>query len=589
MTSHSSGKSDKGDFGEVVIGGIKKSHWFFLSILAAWFLCIFHFDPMVWGILEETDPIATRVSLACFIGFLDLFWLYGIYHSGFAAHKLIRRERIAPPAFCESPPIALLYTTCNDFSERAALSCVRQDYSSFHIFLLDDSTDPSFQNKVDRFHECHALLTTVVRRNSRIGFKAGNLNHALNGPASKFDYFAVIDSDEVIPSDFLSRMLPYFGLDATIAFVQAHHEMNPSQASSFARDLGPGINFHWDVYQEPRNQSGCVVFYGHGAIIRRAAWKLSGGFPEIVSEDLAFSTQVRQLGFRGHFVRDVTCYEDFPETYQQFRKRHEKWVKGACEYLHHHFRSFLVSRRVTLPEKIDVMLSCFSLFLPALFLLFLLVANAVLPMQLAEKHTLSVSIMNTTLDIMPGYFLEPRFRSLARIDFYLITFVGMFGALFCYFGSLFSHPWKLGRLLIKSCVPYISLILVTTFAVISYLLTRKAVFLSTGDRSDQAACRDQDRVWTSVFTANHSLVFHLEWILGFILAYFSVATRNLILLTIASALTFSPMIRLYGWESRSVGLIVSTPLLFTVLAIAESGFGVIGLQGFSLQFVTVHF
>jgi cellulose synthase/poly-beta-1,6-N-acetylglucosamine synthase-like glycosyltransferase len=368
------------------------------------------------------------------------------------------------------------------------------------------------------------------------------------------------------------KLIPYFGQDETIAFVQAHHEQNAHQPSRFAQDLAVGINFHWDVYQPPRNNYGFVIFYGHGAVIRRDVWEKVGGFPELVSEDLAFSTRIRQLGYRGYFAREVTCYEDFPETYHQFRKRHEKWVQGGCEYLQHEFLPFIRSKQVTLAEKVDVSLSTFILFIPALFLVYIFIANALLPFLLA-------------------YFMEPRFEKVWTFDFYLITLIGMFSPIFCYFGSIFSHPKRIIKLLFKSAVPYISLILVCVCGILNYVFTRKAVFLTTGDKTDDSIASKQSKSngFLKQLNSNHPLIFHLEWLVGLALTYFSLKTMNFALLTISSCLILSPVIARCRWERKSVSFLVSIPLFFVFLAFGCMGMGFLGIQGFSLYFLAFHF
>jgi cellulose synthase/poly-beta-1,6-N-acetylglucosamine synthase-like glycosyltransferase len=487
--------------------------------------------------------------------------------------------------------VAILYTTRNDFQIRAVLSCLNQSYPDFHVFILDDSTDKICKETIDSFQQAHPKATTVVRRSDRRGFKAGNLNNALRKHAVSFDYFAVVDADEVIPPDFLEKLIPYFSLDESIAFVQAHHEQNPDQPSKFAQDLAMGIDFHWDIYQPPRNRHGFVMFYGHGAVLRRDVWEKVGGFPEIVSEDLAFSTRIRQIGYRGYFVRDVTCYEDFPETYRQFRKRHEKWVQGACEYLRQEFVPFVLSKRVTFAEKLDVLLATFILFIPAVFLIYILIANAFLPMLMAERHSLSITLFGQRFELMSAYFMEPRFKDLWTLDFYLITIVGMFSPVFCYFGAMLSRPRSIIRLLMKSSVPYISLILVCTCGILTYLCTRRAVFPATGDKTDVSAPLEDrpGRGLISQLNANHPLVFHLEWFLGIILTYFSLVTLNFALLTISSCLILSPVIARYGWDNKAVSFFVSIPLFFVLLAFGSMGLGFLGIQGFSLYFLALHF
>ncbi|MBA4368070.1 MAG: hypothetical protein C0403_10595 [Desulfobacterium sp.] len=578
------------DFG-TVRQRIKKSNRIYLGIILCWVFCLIYFNPKLFAILNETDSFTTKTFFVIFVFFLNIFWLYGIFHFFFLVYKIFPKKQFAPDKIAHFPSVAILYTTRNDFQKKAVLSCVKQSYPNFHVYILDDSTDETFKAKIDHFHHAYTQQTTVIRRDDRRGYKAGNLNNALRNHANGHEYFAVIDADEVIPSDFLNKLIPYFGQDETIAFVQAHHEQNPQQPSKFAKDLSVGINFHWDVYQPPRNHHGFVIFYGHGAVIRRHVWEKVGGFPEIVSEDLAFSTRIRQLGYRGYFVREVTCYEDFPETYYQFRKRHEKWVQGACEYLQYEFLPFILSKRVTFAEKLDVSMSTFILFIPAIFLLYIFIANAVLPMLLAEKHTLSITLFGQTFNLMSAYFMEPRFEKVWTFDFYLITLIGMFSPVFCYFGSIFSRPGKIITLLFKSAVPYISLILVCMCGIVSYLFTRKAVFHTTGDKTDGCislwGCEGGRSL--KQLNSNHPLIFHLEWLLGLTLTYFSFKTMNFALLTISSCLILSPVIARFGWDSKAVSVLVTIPLFFVLLAFGCMGMGFLGIQGFSLYFLAFHF
>jgi cellulose synthase/poly-beta-1,6-N-acetylglucosamine synthase-like glycosyltransferase len=571
---------------------IIKSKWMYGCIILSWVFCIFYFNPRLLSVVDSTDSLVARIVYYVFVLFLNLFWLYGIYHLFFLIFKSAGSGlRYAVRDDSEIPRVAILYTTRNDFQEKAARSCLDQTYSNFHVFILDDSTDNTFKCAVDDFHTAYGKKTTVIRREDRKGFKAGNLNNALKHHVVDYDYFAVVDADEVLPMEFLEKLIPYFSLDESIAFVQARHAHNPCQPSAFASNLSLGINFHWDVYQAPRNVYGFVIFYGHGGVIRRDVWEKVGGFPEIVSEDLAFSTRIRQFGYRGYFAGEVTCLEDFPETYHQFRKRYEKWVKGACEFLHRESLPFFLSKKVTLPEKLDVFFSCMSLFIPALFLIYIFTANAILPMLIADKHVLTVVIFGKSFELMPVYFMEPRFKELWTFDFYIMTFISMFSPIFCYFLKIFSYRKNLVRLLFKSAVPYISLILVSACGLMTYLFTRRAVFAVTGDKTEgELPSPWDDRAgFIGRLTSNHPLVFHLEWILGLILTYFALKTLNFALLTISSCLILSPVIARYGWERRSVSVLVSLPLLFVLLTFGSMGMGILGVQGFSLFFLTMHF
>jgi len=50
--------------------------------------------------------------------------------------------------------------------------------------------------------------------------RAGNLNNWLKG-RKDYDYFVVLDSDEIIPPDYIEKVLKYFAYDQSCGAVQA--------------------------------------------------------------------------------------------------------------------------------------------------------------------------------------------------------------------------------------------------------------------------------------------------------------------------------------------------------------------------------
>lgn len=569
---------------------IAEKSFMFYFIAIVWLIVIMHFDPRIYGLIKGDYDFFVVSIFYIFIILINFFWLYGIYHCFAVIFKVMPKKIINVEKFHNNPSVAILYTTRNDFNKKSVISCINQSYSNFHVFILDDSTKKSYKKQINALKVKYHRNVTIIRRTNRIGFKAGNLNNALRNHVIDYKYFAVIDADEIIPNDFLTKLIPYLEYYQNIAFVQANHQRNIQQKSIFARDLSLGIDFHWNIYQSSRNVQGFVIFYGHGAVLRRDVWEKIGGFPEIVSEDLAFATRARVIGYRGLFVEDVICYEDFPETYQQFRIRHEKWVKGACEYICQEFWPFLKSRGVTFHEKMDVFLSCFSLFLPTLFLIYLFIANAVLPVLLAEKKMATAEFFGNKYELIPAYQLEPIFRELFTFDFYVITLIGMFAPIFPYIGVAFLRPRQVFGLLFKSTIPYISLISVATSALVVYFLTRKADFVVTGDKASvfgTGHCKTGsflDRI-----NANHPLIMGMEFGLGLVLTYFAIMTMNFALLGISFCLLMSFMVFYYGWENRLLRAIIFIPLSLIVFVFLSLGFDVVGVQGVSLFFLAVHF
>ena len=165
--------------------------------------------------------------------------------------------------------------------------------------------------RVDAFAARRLKSVTVARRADRSGFKACNLNHALKNVAAE-PFFAVVDADEILPPNVLTDLVPHLVRNESCGFVRANHRSRPDAGSKLAQDLGVGIDIHWKWRQPLRDCFGVVMFLGHGAVLRRASWEAVGGFPERISEDLAFATAIREQGYHGRFAEDVVCLEGTP-------------------------------------------------------------------------------------------------------------------------------------------------------------------------------------------------------------------------------------------------------------------------------------
>ncbi len=91
-----------------------------------------------------------------------------------------------------------------------------QDYPNVKIVILDDSTKDKYIKEIDTLAKENDF--EVVRRIKHTGFKAGNLNNYLKSVnPDNYDYIAVLDSDERVPRDFVSKLLNYFEKDKGVA------------------------------------------------------------------------------------------------------------------------------------------------------------------------------------------------------------------------------------------------------------------------------------------------------------------------------------------------------------------------------------
>ncbi|MCI0628991.1 MAG: glycosyltransferase, partial [Acidobacteria bacterium] len=354
----------------------------FVWIVVLWLATLLYFDPRLLALITGSPSPIAKAAIIIFVICLNLFWFYTLYYVIMIAMSWrLRRRAPEPelPSLSSHPAVALLYPTRNDFREEAVETLLKIDYPNFHLFILDDSNLDEFKESIDRWASAHVAKVTVVRRDNLQGFKAGNINHGLSQIHKNYPYFAVCDSDGIFPSNFIKGLLPYFEADPRVAFVQARQDGNPDQPGFFGQAMGYAVAMHFRHYVRARQDYGFVMFYGHGALMKTAVWEEVGGFPEIVTEDLAYSAKIRTLGYRGVYTEQVICCEDYPPTFAQLRKRTEKWIRGTAEFLRLGYGEFYRSEKVPWFEKVDVLIHSTTHFMAVPMLVFLLTLGTILP------------------------------------------------------------------------------------------------------------------------------------------------------------------------------------------------------------------
>jgi hypothetical protein len=294
-------------------------------------------------------------------------------------------------------------------------------------------------------------------------------------------------------------------------------------------------------------------------------------------------------------VSEVQCFEDFPETYRQFRKQQEKYFKGGCEYVFSYLGSFLKSGSPHWFEKLDVLLWCSSLLLPAFYVFFLLLFCMLFPFFFGEARVLNLSLLGSDIRLWTTYPLSEGFHSIWTWDFYTVTILMMFAPILGCIRTAVSHPWKTIRLLFLSCVPYLSLMIVSTVGILTFLLNRKVEWAVTGDKqgtpvTDGSARGSKSLIsWISSLNSTHRVILGAELLLGLLFTYGCLRTLNFGLLAFSLPLLFGPFVYKYGWDNKVLSYMAPRPFFTLVVAISMLGFNLWGLQGVFMLIFPVHF
>lgn len=236
--------------------------------------------------VTTTLRVFATIVLALNAIFVSYFWLNGVKDFIYVIwyycfkNKLSQRyeEIIKTDVSKANDRVLLVYCTCNDFDGHSLERSIKQKYHNFDVVILDDSNNEEYKKEVDKFATKHNIK--VVRRENRIGFKAGNINNYLMQDEcryeKKYDYFVILDSDEIIPENYITECLKYFYAKKNIGIVQANH-VSTRNRNFFMKLFHIGVNSHWPTYQTMKHFYGFSTMLGHGAMIKSECYYATGG------------------------------------------------------------------------------------------------------------------------------------------------------------------------------------------------------------------------------------------------------------------------------------------------------------------------
>ena len=338
-----------------------------------------------------------------------------------------KKVRIDPQ---NAPRVLLLYCTCNDFNAKALTACRKQDYPNFKTVILDDSNKFEYIKEINKFYVQHQNVE-IARRKNKAGYKAGNLNNYLAG-RTDYDYFVVLDSDEVIPPDYIRQVLKYFAYNKNCGAVQAKHKAQKGE-NVFQRLMGLCVGSNGETVQVIKNFYGANALIGHGMTISRECYEKTGGFPLVVAEDISFAVEIKNAGLDIIYAPDILCYEEFPVNYVSLKKRQCKWTQGNLEYMKKYNKD-IDNSKMTWFEKLDIKLSHYSLPIVPVLSFLLAVCTIFLgflgyPVIRYSLAVYGIMILLLCSSMIPDLFVYKRTQNVFLLIPYFIVNVATYASL----------------------------------------------------------------------------------------------------------------------------------------------------------------
>jgi hypothetical protein len=281
-----------------------------------------------------------------------VLWLYSgilIVLQAYALHKLVlllhSRRRPRPKEFVEEqvpgaelPGVTVQLPIYDEATvvERLLRAVGRLDWprDRLEIQVLDDSTDETSviaDREVARL-VAEGLDARVLRRPTRVGFKAGALAHGL--VHARHDLLCVFDADFLPPPDFLRRATPPFK-DPRLGMVQARWGHANRDESALTRAQATLLDGHFVIEHAARSNMGVFFnFNGTAGIWRRATIEAAGGWQhDTLTEDLDLSYRAQLVGWRFLYLPDLVAPAEVPADLHAFLAQQRRWTKGSVQVL----------------------------------------------------------------------------------------------------------------------------------------------------------------------------------------------------------------------------------------------------------------
>jgi len=242
----------------------------------------------------------------------------------------------APSQFAELPVVTVQLPIYNEIHvvERLLKATSEIDYprDKLEIQVLDDSTDETRSMTETTVAKLRArgYDAIVLRREDRVGFKAGALDYGFQ--KAKGEFFFILDADFVPPPNILRESIQHFA-DPRVGMIQTRWGHINRSYSWLTRAEAILLDGHLVLEQTARSRTGRFFnFNGTAGLWRKNCIRESGGWQhDTLTEDLDLSYRAQLRGWKFVFLADIVTPAELPVDLDGFKSQQHRWTKGSIQ------------------------------------------------------------------------------------------------------------------------------------------------------------------------------------------------------------------------------------------------------------------
>src|SRR6201997_2824089 len=274
----------------------------------------------------------------CYFFVVLVLSAYGI-HRYLIIHLYFKnrhRKPEIPARFDNLPVVTVQLPVYNEIHviERLLKSISEIEYpiEKLEIQVLDDSTDETYQVSQREVAKLRArgFDAVVLRRENRVGFKAGALDYGFQ--KAKGEFFFILDADFLPPPNILKECIDYFA-DPKVGMIQTRWGHINRTYSWLTRAQAILLDGHLVLEQTARSRTGRFFnFNGTAGLWRKRCIGEAGGWQhDTLTEDLDLSYRAQLRGWKFVFLADIVTPAEFAVDIDGFKSQQHRWTKGSIQ------------------------------------------------------------------------------------------------------------------------------------------------------------------------------------------------------------------------------------------------------------------
>lgn len=339
--------------------------------------------------------------------FAEMFFFVlalGYFSNVYRAWYYYERSFVLYKKLAHKPSVTVLIPARNEpisVLRKTLFACKQMQYKNKKIVLLDDSTSSKHKKHVEALAE-EIGVHYFARPEPGRAAKAGNINDYLPNCTSK--YVAVFDADYRPSHDFLRLVVQQLEDDDSIGYVQTPQYYGNTNESAVARMAQMVQSTFYEYICEAKSSVDGMFIAGTNFVIRRKALTSIGGFVEnSITEDFATTFPVLEAGYKGKFFNYAAAFGDGPITVVEYFKQQYRWARGTIGVFQNNFKRLVVSRKLSVMQKVELALSGVYYFIGIAWLILLIMPILYILFR------------------VPIYFADPLFYLFAYFPYFIFS------------------------------------------------------------------------------------------------------------------------------------------------------------------------